>query len=307
MADSTRLQELSDAGVSVWIDSLSREMLHSGQLAALMADDSVVGVTSNPTIFQKALAEGDLYDEQLREVAATTDDAVEIFFALAMDDIRDACDLMRPVWERTGRGRRLGLARGRPDARLRARAHLRAGRPLQQGGRPAEPLRQDPGHRARARRDRGLHRQGRLDQRDADLLARALRRRRRGVPPRPRAPRRRRRRPAQGALGRELLRLPRRHRGRQAARGGRPQRPAGKARGREREARLPALPRRLRRRPLGLPRRQGRAAAALPVGVDLGQEPRLPRRDLRRGADRPGHRQHDAARDGAGRSRITAR
>ena len=66
-----------------------------------MADDAVVGVTSNPTIFQKALAEGDLYDEQLREVAATTDDAVEIFFALAMDDIREACDLMRPVWERT--------------------------------------------------------------------------------------------------------------------------------------------------------------------------------------------------------------
>ena len=100
MADS-RLQELSGAGVSAWIDSLSREMLHSGSLAALMADDAVVGVTSNPTIFQKALAEGDLYDDQLRELAATTDDAVEIFFALAMDDIRDACDLMHPVWERT--------------------------------------------------------------------------------------------------------------------------------------------------------------------------------------------------------------
>ena len=101
MADTTRLQELSDAGVSVWIDSLSREMLDSGQLASLMADDSVVGVTSNPTIFQKALAEGDRYDEQLREVAETTDDATEIFFALGMEDIREACDLMRPVWERT--------------------------------------------------------------------------------------------------------------------------------------------------------------------------------------------------------------
>ena len=101
MADTTRLQELSDAGVSVWIDSLSREMLDSGQLAALMADDSVVGVTSNPTIFQKALAEGDRYDEQLGEVAKTTDDETEIFFALGMEDIREACDLMRPVWERT--------------------------------------------------------------------------------------------------------------------------------------------------------------------------------------------------------------
>jgi transaldolase len=101
MADSSRLQQLSDAGVSVWIDSLSREMLHSGALAGLIADDAVVGVTSNPTIFQKALAEGDLYDEQLREVAAATDDTVEIFFALAMDDIRAACELMHPVWERT--------------------------------------------------------------------------------------------------------------------------------------------------------------------------------------------------------------
>ena len=77
MADSSRLSELSDAGVSVWIDSLSREMLHSGALAALMADDAIVGVTSNPSIFQKALAEGDLYDPQLREVAARTDDAFE--------------------------------------------------------------------------------------------------------------------------------------------------------------------------------------------------------------------------------------
>jgi transaldolase len=101
MADTTPLQELSNAGVSVWIDSLSREMLDSGQLASLMADDSVVGVTSNPTIFQKAMAEGDLYDEQLREVAETTDDTTEIFFALGMEDIREACDLMRPVWDRS--------------------------------------------------------------------------------------------------------------------------------------------------------------------------------------------------------------
>ena len=100
MADS-RLRQLSNAGVSVWIDSLSREMLHSGQLASLIADDAVVGVTSNPTIFQKALAEGDLYDEQLRRVSAEIDDPVEMFFALALDDIKEACDLLRPVWEST--------------------------------------------------------------------------------------------------------------------------------------------------------------------------------------------------------------
>ena len=65
----SRLHELSEHGVSVWIDSLSREMLETGLLARLMTEDAVVGVTSNPTIFQKALAEGDWYDEQLRAAA----------------------------------------------------------------------------------------------------------------------------------------------------------------------------------------------------------------------------------------------
>ncbi len=98
---ASRLHELSEHGVSVWIDSLSREMLETGELARLMSDDAVVGVTSNPTIFQKALSEGGWYDEQLREAARETDDPLELFFALALEDIRDACDLMLPVWERT--------------------------------------------------------------------------------------------------------------------------------------------------------------------------------------------------------------
>jgi transaldolase len=98
----SRLHELYETGVSPWIDSLSREMLETGALARLMADDAVVGVTSNPTIFQKALSEGDWYDDRLRAAAAEHDDPVELFFALAQDDIRDACDVMEPVWERTG-------------------------------------------------------------------------------------------------------------------------------------------------------------------------------------------------------------
>ena len=105
---------------------------------------------------------------------------------------------MRPVWDGGDGRRRLRLARGRPDARLRPRGDLRAGDAASTRGRPAEPLRQDPGDEARPRRDRGLHREGQVDQRDADLLARALRGGRRGVPPRARAARRGRRRPAQG-------------------------------------------------------------------------------------------------------------
>jgi transaldolase len=97
----SRLHQLSELGQSVWIDSLSREWLQTGELQRLMDEDAVVGVTSNPTIFQKALSEGDWYDEQLREVLSETDDLQEVFFRLAFDDIREACDLMKQAWDVT--------------------------------------------------------------------------------------------------------------------------------------------------------------------------------------------------------------
>jgi transaldolase len=98
----SRLHELATHGVSTWVDSLSREMLETGELRRLMEEDAAVGVTSNPTIFEKALSTGDWYDGQLREELASEDDAKEIFLALAVQDVQRACDLMRPVWERTG-------------------------------------------------------------------------------------------------------------------------------------------------------------------------------------------------------------
>ena len=100
MAES-RLAKVAAAGQSVWFDTLSRELVHSGELKRMMKDDAVTGVTSNPSIFQKALSHGDAYDAQFKELIATTDDATEIFFALALDDIRDACDVLRPVHDKT--------------------------------------------------------------------------------------------------------------------------------------------------------------------------------------------------------------
>lgn len=101
MADErSRLHALSEAGVSVWIDTLSRDLLESGELARLMDEDAVVGVTSNPTIFQKALAGGGRYDAQIAALDPTLG-TVDAFFALAQEDIRNACDLMRPVWDRS--------------------------------------------------------------------------------------------------------------------------------------------------------------------------------------------------------------
>jgi transaldolase len=96
---ASRLQELSKLGQSVWIDYLSRRLVREGELAELMHEHAVVGVTSNPTIFQKAIAEGDAYDEQLREVLAEEDDAKEVFLKLAVKDVQDACDLLREVWD----------------------------------------------------------------------------------------------------------------------------------------------------------------------------------------------------------------
>ncbi len=97
----SRLHRLSELGQSIWIDSVSREWLRTGELERMMREDAVVGVTSNPSIFQKAMAEGDWYDEQLREVLAEEDDPKEIFLRLAADDIRAACDLFGRVWDGT--------------------------------------------------------------------------------------------------------------------------------------------------------------------------------------------------------------
>jgi transaldolase len=95
----TRLEQLSALGQSVWIDFLSRELIESGGLARAIEEDSVVGVTSNPTIFGKALSRGPAYDAQ---IVSTYGDATSVFHALAMRDVATACDVLRPVWEQTG-------------------------------------------------------------------------------------------------------------------------------------------------------------------------------------------------------------
>jgi transaldolase len=94
----TPLHQLAEQGQSVWIDFLSRDFVQGGDLAGLIGD-GVVGVTSNPTIFQSAIAEGDAYDEQIKELTASESEPKEIFIGLARDDIRAACDLLRQVWD----------------------------------------------------------------------------------------------------------------------------------------------------------------------------------------------------------------
>ena len=99
---SDALKDLSEAGVSIWLDDISRDRLRTGNLQELVDDKHVVGVTSNPTIFQKALEKGEAYDEQARDLALRKTDTDEAIRYLMAYDIRWACDVLKPVFEASG-------------------------------------------------------------------------------------------------------------------------------------------------------------------------------------------------------------
>jgi len=103
MAPNTKLRRLHDAGVSIWLDTLSRELLETGKFAELIRDCAVSGATSNPTIFAKAITGSDRYDMQLRRLAELGQrDLQELFFDLALDDVRQAANELRPVYDQSG-------------------------------------------------------------------------------------------------------------------------------------------------------------------------------------------------------------
>jgi transaldolase len=96
---SDPLRQLSEAGVAVWLDDLSRERLQTGNLSDLIRDRSLVGITTNPTIFQKAISGSDLYNPQLADLALRGVDVGEALRAITTKDVRDACDVLRPVYD----------------------------------------------------------------------------------------------------------------------------------------------------------------------------------------------------------------
>ncbi|GAA0620433.1 transaldolase [Kutzneria viridogrisea] len=102
MSTTNRLAALSEAGVSIWLDDLSRERLNTGNLAALISEKHVVGVTTNPTIFAGALSKGAAYDEQVRELAARGADIDATVREITTTDVRNACDLFRQTWQASG-------------------------------------------------------------------------------------------------------------------------------------------------------------------------------------------------------------
>lgn len=99
---NTALKALTDAGVSIWLDDLSRDRIETGNLADLVRDSGVVGVTTNPTIFASALADGDRYTPQIAELKAAGADLATTVFELTTTDVQNACDVLRPVYDATG-------------------------------------------------------------------------------------------------------------------------------------------------------------------------------------------------------------
>jgi transaldolase len=98
---TNKLREIEALGQAVWIDNLNRQLLDEGTLERLIAEDGISGVTSNPTIFEKGMGQSDRYDDAFREIVAETTDPQEVFERLALQDVRDAADLLRPTFEAT--------------------------------------------------------------------------------------------------------------------------------------------------------------------------------------------------------------
>jgi transaldolase len=99
---NANLKALSDAGVSIWLDDLNRPLITSGELQELIDTMCVVGVTTNPSIFAAALSEGDAYNAQVKDMAERGKDVNQTVFALTTEDVRNACDILLPLYEATG-------------------------------------------------------------------------------------------------------------------------------------------------------------------------------------------------------------
>jgi transaldolase len=109
MAQNDKLAELSGAGVAVWLDDLSRDRIRTGNLQSLVDDYSVVGITTNPTIFATAISGSDTYDDQLHALAVRGVCVDEALRTITASDVRDACDVLAPVAQRTGRDGRVSI------------------------------------------------------------------------------------------------------------------------------------------------------------------------------------------------------
>ena len=303
---------LAEAGVSIWLDDLSRERLETGNLADLVEER--LGRRASPPTRRSSPRRSPTASATTTRSASSPPPGADVdatVFALTTDDVRNACDVLRPVFDATdGVDGRVSIEVA-PDLAHDTEATIAAARTLWAAVGPAQPADQDPRHHRGLPGDHRGPRRGHQRQRHADLRARAVRARHGGLPARARAGAR--------ANGHDLSRIHSvasffvsrvdteidkrldAHRRRHAG-------PARQGRDRQRPAGLPGL------RGVSSPASagtslaaDGRARAAAAVGLDRRQEPGLRRHDVRRRPGRRGHRQHDAGEDPARPSPTTAR
>ena len=292
-----RLAALTEAGTSVWLDQIRRSLIEGGELQRLIDEDSLRGVTSNPAIFEKAILGSDDYDDELARAGRGGADAARDLRARSRSsDVQLAADVLRPVYDEPDGHDGFVSLEVMPDLAHDTDGDARAGARLLAARRPPEPDDQDPRHRRGRAGDRG-RRSPRASTSTSRCCSRssAYAQRRRGLHPRPRAPPRRGR-VARRALGRELLRLARRHRGRQAARASAA---APTSQGTRRRSPTRAPPTCASRRSSAATASPSCATAGAPVQRPLWastgvKNPHYPRHDVRRRARRARHRQHDA-------------
>ena len=260
---------LHRAGQSLWLDNITRDLLTSGTLERYARDLAVTGLTSNPTIYDRAIGGTSAYDEAIRAAAARGASAEETFFELALDDLRNAADMFRPVFDRTG-----GVD-GYVSLEVSPVLAHDTGGDRPRGGaaacarRPPQPLHQDPGHAGGPAGDRGLDLRRRAGERDAPVLPAAVPRLRGGVHAGHRAAHRGR--PAGGSgLGRVGLHQPLGPGGRGIGAG----RAAEQAGHRDRPAGVRRVPALLRHRPLGPAAERRGSPPAAPVREHRDQGPR---------------------------------
>ncbi len=293
-----RLKALADAGVSIWLDDLSRERIETGNLKTLIDESGVVGVTTNPSIFASALAKGEKYEPQVKELKAAGADVDTTVFELTTKDVHDAAEIFKPVYDATGGadGRvsievEPGLARD-TDATIAMAKKLwdKVGQPntlikipATVEGLPAIAATTAAGISVNVTLIFSLDRYRGVMDAYLDGLEQADAARQG---------------PLDDPLRRVVLRQPRRLRGRQAPPGR--QSAAWQGRHRQRASRLRGLRGGLRIRSLQGSRRQGRQCAASALGVDRRQGSRLLRHALCHRARGRQHRQHDAREDAPG-------
>ncbi len=182
---NARLQKLRDAGVSIWLDTLSRELLETGEFERLVDEYGVTGATSNPTIFANAITGSDRYDAQLRTlVKAGETDPQELFFAVGLEDVRRAAEILRPAYEHSSGSDGFVSFECTPDLADDTEATIAQALELWDRLELPNVMIKVPATGGRDPGDRGTDRSRRQGQRHAAVLRDALRAGDRGLPAR---------------------------------------------------------------------------------------------------------------------------